>query len=92
MPSQYLTFGYFITYLSLNENTRDVGFKVYEYKFERLDLKGIIERTPKVNHHDVIKKHAEDGWRLVQIFAPPTAGYGKAHYFELIFERKKEAQ
>ena len=34
-------------------------------------------------------KHARDGWRLVQIFAPGVVAFGAAKYYELIFERKR---
>jgi len=60
----------------------------YEYKFEKVDLKsGLIEAKPKQEYHDIIDQHAQDGWRFVQIFAPSTISYGRASYFELIFER-----
>ncbi|MHC5181468.1 MAG: DUF4177 domain-containing protein [Planctomycetota bacterium] len=60
----------------------------YEYKFEKLKLKGAWFTTkPEQDYHDIIAQHAEDGWRFVQIFAPATSGYGSATYFELIFER-----
>ena len=43
---------------------------------------------PKEDYHPIIDLHAREGWRLVQIFAPPISGYGIAQYFELIFERE----
>jgi len=62
----------------------------YEYKFIKIEtkttaFKGIV---PKEDYHQVIDQHARDGWRLVQIFAPPIKGYGYADFFELIFERE----
>lgn len=63
---------------------------MHEYKFVKIDLKsGLRGRKPLQDYHEVIHEHASKGWRLVQIFAPPTIGYGAAEYFELIFERKK---
>jgi hypothetical protein len=61
----------------------------YEYKFVRLGegLLG-VRRSAKDQYQQVIHEHARDGWRLVQIFAPGTGGYGAAKYFELIFERE----
>jgi hypothetical protein len=60
----------------------------YEYKFEMIAMKGgIASLKPKEEYHDIIAQAAEDGWRLVQIFAPATQGHGAAGYFELIFER-----
>jgi hypothetical protein len=34
-----------------------------------------------------VDDYARKGWRLVQIFAPPTGGAGRSEYFELILER-----
>lgn len=66
----------------------------YEYKFVRLGeyggsaLFGVQDRYRK-GYEQVVHEHAADGWRLVQIFAPGTAAFGAARYFELIFEREK---
>ncbi|UCE58817.1 MAG: DUF4177 domain-containing protein [Phycisphaerales bacterium] len=61
----------------------------YEYTFERLGEGWIgVKKDAKERYQDVIHKYARDGWRLVQIFAPGTGGYGAAKYFELIFERE----
>ncbi|WP_226529384.1 DUF4177 domain-containing protein [Metabacillus niabensis] len=59
---------------------------MYEYKFVKVDLSN-WNRKPKEDYQDIIRSHAEDGWRFVQIFAPATAGYGSASYFEIIFEK-----
>ena len=40
-------------------------------------------------YRDVVHEHARHGWRLVQIFAPGTAAFGAARYYELIFERAR---
>jgi len=61
----------------------------YEYKFVRLGEGWMsVRRSAKKEYQQVIHEHAKDGWRLVQIFAPPIAGYGSAKYFEIIFERE----
>ena len=63
----------------------------YEYKFVKIELKaGFWTNTPKQEYREIIERHASEGWRLVQIFAPGTTGYGVAAYFELIFERPAE--
>ena len=66
----------------------------FEYKFVRLGQnpkKWLGATMPAGNevasYQQVIQEHASEGWRLVQIFAPPTAVWGSAEYFELIFER-----
>lgn len=43
-------------------------------------------------YQGVILKHAEDGWRLVQIFAPGAGGlWVKASFCEVILERQVES-
>lgn len=59
---------------------------MYEYKFVKIELSG-WNGKPREDYQDIIHKHASNGWRFVQIFAPATRGYGYAAYFELIFER-----
>jgi hypothetical protein len=65
----------------------------HKYEFVRLDNSGtsaasICDR-PDATYQDVIRKYADDGWRLVQIFTPVTTGIGTLvpMYYELIFER-----
>jgi hypothetical protein len=62
----------------------------YEYKFVRLG-EGIMaaRKEAKQTYQDVIRQHARDGWRLVQVFAPGIGGYGSAEYFEIILERER---
>jgi hypothetical protein len=61
----------------------------YEYKFVRLGEGWMgVRRSARREYQQVIHEHAKDGWRLVQIFAPPIAGYGSAKYFEIILERE----
>lgn len=62
---------------------------MYEYKFIKIDLKsGFMTRKPKEDYRIIIEHYAAEGWRLVQIFAPPTLGHGAAEYYELIFEKQ----
>ena len=60
----------------------------YEYKFVKVELKsGMRTDTPKEDYQKIVHDCAKEGWRLLQIFAPPTSGTGWASHFELIFER-----
>ena len=63
----------------------------YEYEFVRLG-EGVmgVQKSAKQQYQQVIHDHAREGWRLVQVFAPPIAGYGSAKYFEIIFERERK--
>ena len=61
----------------------------YEYKFVRLGEGWTgVKKSAREQYQQVVHEHAADGWRLVQIFAPGTGGYGAAKYFEIIFERE----
>ena len=60
----------------------------FEYKFVRLGEGWLaVKGDAKREYQEVIQKHARDGWRLVQIFAPGIGGYGAAKYYEMIFEK-----
>ena len=60
----------------------------FEYKFVRLCEGWMgVRSEAKLEYQDVIQKHAQEGWRLVQIFAPGTGAYGAAKYFEIVLER-----
>jgi len=61
---------------------------MFEYKFVKIEFKKISGK-PKEDYREVIKSHAEQGWRFVQIFSPDfaTSGVAMGSYFELIFER-----
>ena len=62
----------------------------YEYKFVRLGEGWMgATREAKQTYQEVVQKHARDGWRLVQIFAPGIGGYGAAKYYEIILERER---
>jgi hypothetical protein len=43
---------------------------------------------PKDDYQKVVNEYAQDGWRLIQVFAPPIFGYGLADHYDLIFERE----
>lgn len=66
--------------------------KVYEYKLERVELTIGARGNTKQDHHQIIHQHAAAGWRLVQIFCPPTYAGGVATFFELIFEREQKGK
>ncbi|MFP7486489.1 DUF4177 domain-containing protein [Priestia filamentosa] len=57
-----------------------------EYRFEKLELKS-FSRQPREDYREIIREAAKDGWELVQIFAPGSASYGAASYFEIILSR-----
>jgi len=58
----------------------------YEYKFVRLGEGFLAARE---TYQDVVHQYAQEGWRLVQIFAPGIGGYGSAKYYETILERQR---
>ncbi len=63
-----------------------------EYKFIRLGEGWMyVSKEAQSTYQEVIQEHAREGWRLVQIFAPPIggAGSGTAKFYELILERSK---
>jgi len=61
----------------------------YEYKFVRLGKGWLgVKRTAVEQYQRIVAEHAQEGWRLVQVFAPGIAAYGAAKYFEIIFERQ----
>ena len=61
----------------------------YEYKFIRLG-EGLlsVRRAGREQYQSVIQENTQQGWRLVQIFAPGIAAYGAAKFYEMIFERE----
>ena len=69
----------------------DMAATTYEYKFVMVELKTSFSGyKPKEDYHKIIEHLSKEGWRLVQIFAPTTAGFGAPSYFELIFEKPRE--
>lgn len=67
---------------------------MYEYKFTRVktDRAFLFERKPEENYYEIIREHANNGWRLVQIFAPTVSVIdgGTSSYLEMIFEKEKQ--
>ena len=62
---------------------------MYEYCYVKIELKsGFAKLSPKEDYREVIDFYAKEGWRFVQIFAPPIKTYGMAPYFEIIFEKE----
>lgn len=60
---------------------------MYTYKYVRIHLGGFLATKPNRDYKKVIEEYSREGWRFVQIFAPAITGYGKASYYELIFEK-----
>jgi hypothetical protein len=68
---------------------REEDMQKYEYKFVRLGEGWLSVRgEAKHEYQEVIRTHAQEGWRLVQVFAPGIGGYGSAKYYEIILERQ----
>ena len=64
---------------------------MYEYKFYKIHLDGFLpEKKPAEDHREVIREHAKNGWKLVQLFSPSVGvmSGGTSTYFELIFEKE----
>jgi hypothetical protein len=59
--------------------------KKYEYKFVKINVSLWMAKLEQ-DHHKVISDHANNGWRLVQIFPRPT--YYRIKFYELIFEKE----
>ncbi|MEH7079104.1 DUF4177 domain-containing protein, partial [Bacillus velezensis] len=56
---------------------------MYEYKFIKVEVNR-WKGKPKEDYKEIIEKYSQQGWKLVQIFAPPISGYGAADYFDII--------
>ncbi len=64
---------------------------MYEYKFVKVDVSNIgFKAKAKEDYQEIVHQHAREGWKLLQVFAPPMFGHGTAAFFELIFEREKK--
>ena len=66
---------------------------MHEYKFVTVAMKTkmhllVVRSAPEEDYHQIIHQHAKEGWRLVQVFAMATVGYGGVENIELIFERE----
>ena len=70
--------------------------KLYEYTFVEVKLDGnfLFDKKPRENYHNIIREHAKNGWRLVQIFSPTVSviSGGTSSFYEMIFERKIEKE
>lgn len=64
---------------------------MYTYKYVKIHLGGFFTTKPNRDYKKVIEEHSKEGWRFIQIFAPAITGYGKASYYELIFEKEEES-
>ena len=60
---------------------------MYEYKFVKVNFGG-FKLEPKEDYEKIVSEHAREGWRLMQVLTPPTAGYGTIGYYEFVFERQ----
>ncbi|HHT50022.1 MAG TPA: DUF4177 domain-containing protein [Eubacteriaceae bacterium] len=60
---------------------------MYEYKFVKVKLSG-FKLEPEEDYEVMVSNYAKEGWRLMQVLAPPTTGYGIAGYYEFVFERQ----
>ena len=60
----------------------------YEYEIIRIEKKGLLNVKLTEDYREIVKEKAREGWRLVQVFAPPIEGYGVIKFVDLIFERK----
>ncbi|GAA0177036.1 DUF4177 domain-containing protein [Clostridium sediminicola] len=65
---------------------------MHECKFVKVDVQigisGMSEFKTSEDYHKIVEENLREGWRLLQIFAPPILGNGVASFFELIFERE----
>ncbi len=62
---------------------------MYQYKFVKVEISK-WDNNPKEDYHEIIRKNAEDGWELVQLFAPSLAAAGFSKYIEIILKKKKD--
>jgi hypothetical protein len=63
----------------------------FEYKFVRLKQEGMAWPSKATRDgEDIVHHHANEGWRLVQRFAPSIGVAGQPTYFELILDRRSQ--
>lgn len=63
----------------------------YEYLFVRVGEGWLAASSAAEREYQrIIRDHARDGWRLVQIFAPSMGAYGASKYYEVVLERPVE--
>ncbi len=69
--------------------------QLYDYKFVRLEQENtwfsgkMPSESTLGGYGEIVQQHANEGWRLVQIFAPSIGTAGQPTYFELILERPR---
>ena len=63
------------------------GDKMYEYKFVKVNFSA-FKLEAKEDYQAIVSDYAKEGWRLMQVLTPPTAGYGIISYYEFVFERQ----
>lgn len=61
---------------------------MFEYKIVKLSTKNLFNFKPEHDYRQIIKKHAAEGWRFVQIFNPGQGPHGVQPFVEIIFEKK----
>ncbi|MEK4800706.1 DUF4177 domain-containing protein [Oceanobacillus sp. FSL K6-0118] len=59
---------------------------MYDYKFVDIQVSG-FSGNPKEDYEEVIKKHAQEGWRLHTFQPLPFGAGGQALKLQLIFEK-----
>ena len=63
----------------------------YSYTFVRVNDRSSSKDIENKEYQKIIQEHTQQGWRFVQVFAPPIGVYGVAPYYDLIFERASES-
>lgn len=62
---------------------------MYDYKIIRIPI-SMWTGKPKEDYLNVIREYAEEGWRFIQIYRPPSHAYGNSYYQEVIFEKQRK--
>jgi len=68
---------------------------MFEYKFIEVPINSSFPTKSKVDHsteeiRGIIEAHANEGWRLVQVYTPIGYKGSTGSSYEVILERKKE--
>ena len=66
---------------------------MFEYKFIKHPIKKLKTNSKTTDEtvrqiQEIIRIHAEDGWRFVQIFSPVGEGLISVKHYEIILERQ----
>jgi hypothetical protein len=62
---------------------------MYEYKFRRIEISKLTN-NPKEDYREIINEYVQEGWELVQLFAPSLAPAGFSKYIEIIMKKEKK--